>query len=61
MLIAHVGGCEGPLTVLGCVLYLAARVLYVPLYAFGVPVVRTLTWLVSIVGLVMIVKAILFG
>jgi uncharacterized MAPEG superfamily protein len=61
VLIAHVGGRESSLTVLGCEIYLAARVLYVPLYAFGVPVVRTLTWLVSMVGLVMILKAILIG
>jgi uncharacterized MAPEG superfamily protein len=61
VLIAHVGGRESSLTVLGCEIYLAARVLYVPLYAFGVPVARTLAWLVSMVGLVMILKAILIG
>ena len=59
VLIAHVGGRNGPETLLGCQLFLAARVLYVPLYAFGVPLVRTIVFGVSIAGLIMILKAIL--
>lgn len=61
VLIAHVAGRHSEQTVLGCELYLAARVLYVPLYAAGVPVVRTLAWGVSIWGLIMLFKAILAG
>lgn len=59
VLIAHVAGRTGPDTLMGCQLFLAARVLYVPLYAFGVPIVRTVAWGVSLAGLIMIVKAIL--
>jgi uncharacterized MAPEG superfamily protein len=59
VLIAHVGGRNNEMTLLGSQMYLAARVLYLPLYAFGVPVVRTLVWGVSLAGLVMILKAIL--
>ncbi len=59
VLIAHVAGRNGPETLLGCQLFLAARVLYVPLYAFGVPVVRTIVWGASLAGLIMIIKAIL--
>ena len=59
VLIAHVGGREGELTLWGCYAYLGARVLYVPLYAFGVPVVRSLAWGVSLAGLVMVLAAIL--
>jgi uncharacterized MAPEG superfamily protein len=33
---------EGAQTLWGTSLYLGARVLYVPLYAFGIPYVRTL-------------------
>ncbi|RAK61312.1 hypothetical protein DJ021_16640 [Phenylobacterium hankyongense] len=51
-------GKLGPLTLWGCGLYVAARALYVPLYATGVPTVRTLVWLVSLVGLLMVVVAI---
>ena len=59
VLIAHVAQRNSDATVLGAQLYLAARVLYVPLYAFGVPYLRTVVWSVSLVGLIMIVKAIL--
>ncbi|MES3024089.1 MAG: MAPEG family protein [Pseudomonadota bacterium] len=59
VLIAHVAGRESDVTVNGAMLYLGARVVYVPVYAAGIPVLRTLVWAVSLVGLVMIVKAIL--
>ena len=61
VLIAHAAGVHTAATVLGCQLYLAARVLYLPLYAAGVPVVRTLVWGVSVWGLIMLFKAILLG
>ena len=61
VLIAHVAGRHSEQTVLGCQLFLAARVLYLPLYAAGVPVVRTLVWGVSIWGLIMLFKVILAG
>lgn len=59
VLIAHVAGVHGWLTLWGCWLYLLARIVYVPLYAAGIPVLRTLVWLVSIAGLVMILFALL--
>jgi uncharacterized MAPEG superfamily protein len=59
VLIAHVAGREGELTLWGCWAYFGARVLYVPLYAFGVPMVRSLVWTVSLVGLAMLLVAIL--
>ena len=61
VLIAHVVGSEGALTLWGCWLYLLARIVYVPLYAAGIPVLRTLVWLVSLVGLVLILLAVLAG
>jgi uncharacterized MAPEG superfamily protein len=51
-------GKLGPLTLWGSGLYVAGRAIYVPLYATGVPVVRTLVWIVSLVGLLMVVAAI---
>ena len=48
-----VTGKTGGLAATGALLWLAARVVYVPLYAFGVPAVRTLVWCVSIVGILM--------
>jgi uncharacterized MAPEG superfamily protein len=61
VLIAHVAGREGTLTLWGCWMYLIARIVYVPLYAFGVPVVRTLVWLVATAGLVLVLVAVLAG
>ncbi|HEX5261973.1 MAG TPA: MAPEG family protein [Phenylobacterium sp.] len=47
----------GSLTLYGSGLYVIARALYVPLYASGVAFVRTLVWVASIVGIVMVVVA----
>lgn len=41
-------------TALGAQLYFWARLIYVPVYAAGVPLLRTLVWTASIVGLVMV-------
>ena len=38
----------------GSLIYLLARIIYLPLYALGIPVVRTITWLLSIVGLLLV-------
>lgn len=45
------------LTIWGSGLYVAARALYAPLYASGVPTIRTLVWLVAMIGLVMVLVA----
>jgi uncharacterized MAPEG superfamily protein len=52
---AVAGKLGSPLTFWGSHLYLAGRLVYVPLYAWGVPMVRTLAWFVSMVGLIMVV------
>ena len=44
----------------GAILYLAARIIYLPLYVFGIPVVRSIVWLVSIAGLLMILLPLMF-
>lgn len=59
VLIAHAADISTPHTVLGAQLYFWGRVIYLPLYALGVPVVRSLVWIVSVVGLAMIVIAVL--
>lgn len=59
VLAAHVAGREGTPTAIGVQLYFWARVVYVPLYAFGVPYLRSFVWLVSFAGLVMILAALL--
>ena len=42
---------------LGAEIYLAARVLYVPIYAAGLPFVRTLLWTAAVIGIVMVLLA----
>lgn len=59
ILIAHVAGREGLLTLWGASLYLAARIVYVPLYAYGVPIIRSLAFQVSLIGLTLLLIAIL--
>jgi uncharacterized MAPEG superfamily protein len=39
---------------LGGWLWLGGRVAYLPLYAFGVPVVRSIAWSVSLIGIVLV-------
>jgi len=58
VIMAHVAGKDGgPLTLWGTHIYLFGRVIYLPLYAFGVAYVRSLVWAVSCVGLVMVLSA----
>lgn len=47
-------------TALGAQLYFWARLAYVPLYALGIPFVRSLVWLVSIAGILMVLNRLLF-
>ena len=48
-----VAGKTGGLGATGAWVWIAARVLYVFIYATGIPVVRTLVWLASIIGLLL--------
>ncbi|MDP1632066.1 MAG: MAPEG family protein [Caulobacter sp.] len=59
VLVAHLAGKNGDLTHWGALIYLVGRVAYVPLYAFGVKQIRSLVWLASTAGLLMIFWAIL--
>ncbi|WP_426195380.1 MAPEG family protein [Massilia sp. DWR3-1-1] len=61
VLIAHSANVHSSVTVMACWLYLGARIVYLPLYLLGVPVLRTLVWGVSLAGLVMLLKALLMG
>jgi len=56
-----IAGRTGPWTALGGWIWLGARVAYLPLYAAGVPVIRTLVYTVSLVGLAMVLWPLLAG
>ncbi len=57
--VAHVSETHNALTEWGSRLYLWGRVAYVPLYAAGVPLVRSLAWNVATVGIVLLAIALL--
>lgn len=48
-----VTGKTGGIGATGAIIWIAARVAFVPLYAFGIPWLRTLVWCASLAGLAM--------
>ena len=56
ILIVSAAHLESRWTALGAIIWLAARIVYLPLYALGVPVMRTIAFLVSLVGLAMLLR-----
>lgn len=59
VLIAHVVKADPAQSAFGAQLYFWARVVYLPLYALGVPYLRSLAWLVGLYGLFTTIVAIL--
>jgi uncharacterized MAPEG superfamily protein len=59
ILIATVANKTGSQTHTGAMLYLVGRIVYLPLYAAGIPYLRTVIWTISFVGLVMCVTPLL--
>lgn len=57
VIMAHIAGKDGQLTSVGAHLYFLGRLVYLPLYAFGIPYVRSLVWLVALAGLVIVIAA----
>jgi uncharacterized MAPEG superfamily protein len=54
ILIVTAAGLTSRWTALGALIWLGARAIYLPLYAAGVPVVRTIVFMVSMAGIVMV-------
>lgn len=61
VLVAQFAGVRNALTEWGAFLYFGARVAYLPLYAFGVPLVRSLAWNVAAIGMFLFVVALVQG
>ncbi len=57
VLVVYVLGRESALSQWGAVLYFSARVIYLPLYAAGIPYLRSLVWNVAFLGIVLILLA----
>ena len=58
VLLAAFLGKGGWLSEAGALMYLGGRVLFLPLYAMGVPWLRTFSWNLATLGLVMVMAAI---
>jgi uncharacterized MAPEG superfamily protein len=54
IILVSVAGLNDRWTAIGAIMWLAARIAYLPLYAAGVPVVRTIAFGISIVGIALI-------
>lgn len=54
VLLAHALDKTTHTSVLGAQIYIWARVLYVPAYVIGIPLVRTLIWAASLAGILMV-------
>ncbi len=61
VLLVHLTGTYGALSYWGSILYLSGRILFLPLYAFGVPWLRTLCWNFATLGLVLVGAQVLIG
>ncbi len=61
VLAAHATGTHDALTEWGTRLYFWGRVVYVPVYAAGVPLIRSLVWNVPTIGIMLVVVALLLG
>ena len=54
---AAAGKLGTELSIWGSGLYVAGRALYAPIYATGIPTVRTLVWFAATIGIVMVLVA----
>lgn len=54
VLIAHLAGRHNFFTIYGAWAYVIARAVYLPLYAFGIPYLRSAVWGVGFLGTMMI-------
>lgn len=59
ILMVQITQMQSSSSMLGAHLYFWARLFYVPMYAAGSPVVRTLVWSISLIGLIMVLTALI--
>jgi uncharacterized MAPEG superfamily protein len=55
-LIVAFAGLGDRWTAIGAWLWLGSRIVYLPLYAMGVPVVRTIAFLASVIGILLVLR-----
>ena len=54
VLIVHLTQAYGDLSWWGCTIYIAGRVAFLPLYAAGIPWIRTFSWNAATLGLALV-------
>jgi uncharacterized MAPEG superfamily protein len=59
VMLAHTAGGRAWLLAAGSQIYFYSRLAYLPLYAFGVPYLRTAVWNLSVLGIVVVLSSIL--
>jgi uncharacterized MAPEG superfamily protein len=59
IIITHLAGRDGPLTLWGAWTYFIARLVYLPIYAAGIPFIRSLVWMISLLGIIFVMIPIL--
>ena len=57
VLAARLAGADGDLVALGAQLYFWGRLAYLPVYALGIPYLRSVIWLVATAGIVVVLVA----
>lgn len=58
VLVAHALDKHTAVSAMGAQLYVWARLLYIPAYVIAIPMVRTLVWFASIIGILMVMAAV---
>jgi uncharacterized MAPEG superfamily protein len=61
VLVAAAIDASNMFTQIGAAFYLGGRVVYIPLYAFGVPVIRSLAWNIATLGIILILTGIVIA
>ena len=59
LIAAYLAARLSEVTLIAAITYVVARGVYIPLYAFGVPYLRSMTWGVSFVAILVILAALL--
>jgi uncharacterized MAPEG superfamily protein len=58
VLMANALGRHTAMSALGAQLFFWARIVYIPVYAFGIPYLRTLVWIAALAGIGMVMRGI---
>jgi uncharacterized MAPEG superfamily protein len=58
VLMANALGRHTAMSALGAQLFFWARIVYIPVYAFGIPYLRTLVWIAGLAGIGMVMRGI---